>query len=256
MIATPLAKILSPEPTDLPAPSGPQSMLDLMSDGFYMLLLIKRGHLPSDKEGFKTAVLKFVRLTERRAAQHGIAAEDIDAAIYAFCASVDEVILSSPPSPVRDQWQLKPLQLYLYGDQLAGDRFFAKLEELRAFGTRKLGVIEVYYLCLLLGFHGKYRIQGEEKLGFLVARLGEEITYLKDRRTSFAPHWAPPDRVSHRLRRYVPLWVPALVLGVIGLTSYSGFRLSLDNQTQSQLAGYHQLIQMPARTAHLKITLP
>lgn len=232
------------------------SLVGLMADGFYMLLLVRRGQMPKERDKFWGAILKFLTDMERKATEGGISAEDIYASKYAFCAAVDEVILSSPDGPVRDQWQLRPLQLFLYGDQLAGDRFFSRLEELRGQGIVRLPSLEVYYLCLLLGFQGKFRIEGAEKLGYLTARLGDELIYLKGKRTSFAPHWAAPDSANYPLRRYVPLWLPALVLGAIGLASYSGLRVSLANQTEQQLAGYHELIKMPSRTAHLTITLP
>jgi type VI secretion system protein ImpK len=240
-----------------PAPvQNRRSLISLMTNGFYMLLLVQQGQMPSERETFWTAIQSFLTEMAKNALDENISAEDIEAAKYAFCAAVDEVILSSPPGPVRDQWQLNPLQLHFSGNQLAGDGFFIQLETLRSQGINRLPSLEVYYLCLLLGFQGKFRIEGIEALGFLTARLGDELIYLKGKRTSFAPHWAAPDRVSHPLRRYVPLWLPALVLSVIGLVSYTGLRLSLASETEQQMAGYHNVIQMPSRTAHLTITLP
>lgn len=244
--------------TGLPASLNPNrnSLAGLMAEGFYMMLLVQQGQMPQERERFWQAILKFLTGLERKAKEAGISAVDIDAGKYAFCAAVDEIILSSPAGPVRDQWELRPLQLFLYGDQLAGDRFFTRLEELRLQGAIRLPSLEVYYLCLLLGFQGKFRLEGSEKLEYLAARLGDELTYLKGKRTSFAPHWAAPDTINHPLRRYVPIWLPALMLGVVGLASYTGLSMSLDSQTEQQLIGYRELIKLPARTAHITITLP
>jgi type VI secretion system protein ImpK len=233
-----------------------RSLGSLMTDGFYMLLLVQRGQMPLESDEFCGAIKNFLIEVEKKASEEGISKEDFDAAKYAFCATVDEVILSSPPGLVRDQWGLWPLQMSFFGNQLAGDLFFVQLEKLRNQGIKRLPSLEVYYLCLLLGFQGKYQIGSSEELGFITARLGEELIFLKSKRTGFSPHWAPPDRVSHPLRRYVPMWLPALVLSVIGLVSYSGLRLSLASETEQQMAGYHEVIQMPSRTAHLIITLP
>ncbi|MDN5781777.1 MAG: DotU family type IV/VI secretion system protein, partial [Luteimonas sp.] len=169
-----------------------RSLLDLMSDGFYLLLLLKRGQLPGSVDGFVQAVQRFLDGVERGAIKLGIASEDVYTAKYAFCAAVDEVVLSQPSS-IRDAWELQPLQLRLFGDHLAGENFFSRLEELRAQGAPRLPSLEVYHYCLLLGFEGKYRLEGPEKLGYLTARLGDEIVYLKGKRTGFAPHWPPPD---------------------------------------------------------------
>jgi len=233
----------------------PRTLLDLMSDGFYLLLLLKRGQMPGNVDSFVQSVQRFLDGVERGAMKLGIAAEDVYAAKYAFCAAVDEVVLSQP-SQIRDAWELQPLQLRLFGDHLAGEHFFDRLEELRAQGATRLQSLEVFHYCLLLGFEGKYRLEGPEKLGYLTARLGDEIVYLKGKRTGFAPHWPPPDNVAHTLRRVVPLWLPAVVVAVIGLLGYFGMRTWLGHQTEQQLAAYQNVVQMPERTAHITITLP
>lgn len=242
-----------------PATTGggatPRSLLDLMADGFYLLMLLKRGRLPETETSFVDAVQRFLDGVERGAGKLGIAAEDVYAAKYAFCAAVDEAMLTQP-SALREEWERNPLQLRLFGEHLAGEHFFDRLEELRAQGAPRLPSLEVYHYCLLLGFEGKYRLEGPEKLGYLIARLGDEIVYLKGKRTGFAPHWAPPDRVSHALRRVTPLWAPAAVFAVVGLLGYFGLSALLAGDTEQRLAGYDQVVQLPARTAHLTITLP
>jgi type VI secretion system protein ImpK len=234
----------------------PRSLLDLMSDGFYMLLLVKRGQMPTEEQPFADAVRQFLASMERTAVRLGVPSEDIYASKYAYCAAVDEAILSSPGCTFRDSWERNPLQLSLFGDHLAGENFFTRLEQLRAQGAPRLQSLEVCYFCLLLGFEGKYRLEGTEKLGYLTARLGDEIVYLKGHRAGFAPHWAPPDRVTHALRRSVPLWAPTAVLGVVGIGGYVLLRTMLGGEVTHRLADYHDLVQMPARTASLTITLP
>ncbi|QCO67886.1 DotU family type IV/VI secretion system protein [Luteimonas yindakuii] len=241
--------------TSTTASATPRSLLDLMSDGFYLLVLIKRGQLPQDTEAFVQSIQRFLAQVERGAARLGIASEDVYAAKYAFCAAVDEAVLSQP-STLRDSWELNPLQLRLFGEHLAGEHFFDRLDELRAQGAVRLPSLEVYHYCLLLGFEGKYRLEGPEKLGYLTARLGDEIVYLKGKRTGFAPHWPPPDNVRHALRRVVPLWAPAVVVACFGLIGWFGLRAWNGQQTEQRLAAYNQVVQMPERTAHITITLP
>ncbi|MHC1656954.1 type IVB secretion system protein IcmH/DotU [Stenotrophomonas riyadhensis] len=238
-----------------PQAANPQSLQDLMADGFYLLLLLKRGQLPHDAESFVQTVQKFLDGVERNAMRMGVASEDVYAAKYAFCAAVDEAILSQP-SPLHETWERNPLQLRLFGEHLAGEHFFDRLEELRRQGAARLPSLEVYHYCLLMGFEGKYRLEGTEKLGYLTARLGDEIVYLKGKRHSFAPHALPPDNVRHSLRRVVPLWLPAVVVGCFGIVAFFGMRTYLGHETGQQLAAYNDVVQMPERTAHITITLP
>lgn len=240
------------------APNSSQaarSLLDLIADGFYLLMLVKRGQMPLNAASFFEAIQRFLETVERGASKLGISAEDVYAAKYAFCAAVDEAVLSQP-STMRDDWEVHPLQLRLFGEHLAGEHFFDRLDQLRAQGAARLASLEVYHYCLLLGFEGKYRLEGPEKLGYLTARLGDEIVFLKGKRAAFAPHWAPPDRVAHTLRNVMPLWAPAAVLAVVGLGGFFGLNLMLKKNTAKQLASYNNVVQLPARTAHLTITLP
>lgn len=237
------------------ARSAHRTLADLMSDGFYMLLLLKRGQLPNDLQAFTATVKAFLENVERNAIRLGLGSENIYAAKYAFCAAIDEAILTQP-SPLRVEWERHPLQLSLFGDHIAGENFFVRLEELRARGAPRLQALEVYYYMLLLGFEGKYRIEGTEKLGFLTARLGDEIAYLKGQKTSFAPHWEPPDRVTHALRRHLPFWTPAAALAVAAVVGYFVIADALKHDTQEQLLAYQDIVQLPPRTAHLVITLP
>ena len=234
---------------------APRSLLDLMSDGFYLLMLVKRGQLPNDSERFFESVRQFLEKVERGAAKLEIPSVDVHAGKYAFCAAIDEAILSQPSSLHAD-WERSPLQLRLFGEHLAGEHFFDRLEELRSQGAARLASLEVYHYCLLLGFEGKYRLEGTEKLGYLTARLGDEITYIKGKRTGFAPHWLPPDRVVHALRQVIPLWAPAAVLAGVGLLGYFGLNAWLGRETDRQLAAHQDIVQLPQETARITITLP
>lgn len=111
-------------------------------------------------------------------------------------------------------------------------------------------------MCLLVGFQGKYLLEGTEKLGYLTARLGDEIAHLKGKRPTFAPNWDAPDRISHKLRSEVPLWVIGSVIALASLLAFIGIRWNLNRQTNADLAKYSQVISLPAQTARVTITLP
>lgn len=235
------------------------SLLDLMVDGFYMLFLLKNRYAPTGADELRARVKEFLAGMERGARKlpgGEVPAEDVYLAKYAYCALVDETVLGSQ-SAVRDAWARKPLQLELFGEQLAGENFFVRLDELRREGARRVQVLEVFHMCLLLGFQGRYMIEdGTEKLGLLCDRLGDEIANLKGRRSGFAPHWQAPDAVMNRLRGEVPLWVVASLFALAGLGAFFGLRWALEHETRQDLAAYSQIVRLPAPTAHITITLP
>lgn len=237
------------------APVDAKTLLDLMYEGFYMLFLLRNRYSPADAENFRARLRDFLQSVERGGRRLEIPAEDLYLAKYAFCALVDERVLMSQET-IRPTWERNPMQLEMFGEQLAGQHFFDKLDEIRQHGAAKLQVLEVFHMCLLMGFQGKYLIEGSEKLGYLTARLGNEIAQLKGRRAEFAPRWQAPDRISHKLRTEVPLWIVGALFALAGLLAFIGLRAVLDRQTEADLSPYVQVIKMPTQTAHVTITLP
>ncbi|MGE5451682.1 MAG: type IVB secretion system protein IcmH/DotU [Acidobacteriota bacterium] len=236
-------------------PAGEPCLLDLMYDGFYLLFLLKGKHPPADAEVFRDRIKQFLGNFERQASKLNASADAIYACKYAFCATVDEAILMSQ-FRAKESWQRLPLQVQYFGEQLAGEQFFAKLEELRRQGASQSQVLEVFHMCLLLGFQGKYLMEGTEKLNYLTARLGDEIAHLKGRRAAFAPHWQAPDRVTHQLKNEVPLWVVASVLGALSLLSFLGLRMQLSLHTDRALSEPQHIVQLAPQVARVTITLP
>ena len=237
------------------APAEAHGLLDLMYDGFYLLWLLKGKHAPQDAEAFRERIKQFLTAFERGATRMNASAEDVYACKYAFCATVDEAVLMSG-FKVKEAWQRLPLQVQFFGEQLAGEQFFEKLEELRRQGAPRVQAMEVFHMCLLLGFQGKYLIEGSEKLGYLTARLGDEIARIKGQGAGFAPHWAAPDRIQHQLKNEVPLWVVASVFGLMALLAYTGLRWQLGQHTSESLGQAHHIVQLAPQVAHITITLP
>lgn len=138
---------------------------------------------------FVKKILNLLNQFEQQAKKLQFSADDIHDAKYAFCALIDETIVTQQdPSyfNLQNAWLISPLQLSLFGSQLAGYRFFEILEQLRSRGKERLAALEVFHYCLLLGFQGKYRIESTESLNHLVSRVGDEIDYLKGKSCFFA----------------------------------------------------------------------
>ncbi|MBN1932238.1 MAG: DotU family type IV/VI secretion system protein [Desulfobacterales bacterium] len=89
-----------------------------------------------------------------------LSAEDYDLARFAIFAWIDEAILNSGWNE-KDKWQREQLQRIYYRTADAGEIFF---ERLNAVGPHQRDVREVYYLCLAMGFMGRYCREGDEYL--------------------------------------------------------------------------------------------
>ena len=204
---------------------------------------------------FMRKVTAFLADFDREARKLQIAGEDIEAAKYAFSATFDEAILSSS-FQIRGAWGCQPLQLDVSPGQLAGNQFFDRLEALRSTGGARLQALQVFHMCLLLGFRGRHMFDSSDKLSYITARLGDEIAHIKGKSQGFAPRAERPDQIVNKLRNEVPLWALSSVFAVLALTAYIGLETSLRHSTQDSLAPYADLIKLAPPPANVTITLP
>jgi type VI secretion system protein ImpK len=233
----------------------PNTLVEMLHDGIYLLFLLKHKFEPLSLTAFTEKIDTFLAQFERNAKKINTTPEDISLAKYAFCAFIDESVLASNFA-IRPDWEMKPLQLRYFGEHLAGENFFQKLETLRNQGASHLQVLEVFHYCLLLGFEGKYRLEDKDKLGYLVSRLGEEIDHHRGKPTAFAPHWRIPDEIKNIVRHEIPTWAWLLAFIAAGLLVYSLFDWLLGRNLNQTLAPFVDMIKPLPRNANVIITLP
>ena len=142
--------------------------------------------------------------------------EDVGAARYALAAFVDEMVLNSGWEG-REQWADEPLQLLFCDTSLAGAGFFDRLDEIRARDGTNPEVLEVFYLCLALGFRGKYGVEGAERLQALVKVLRDELERaLPDGPAEISPQWKVAEEAEPEADR-LPRWLVYASLAVIAV---------------------------------------
>lgn len=157
-------------------------------------------------------VMAQIRRFEQRARQGGAPVEAVTAARYVLCALLDEAVLNAPWGE-RSGWSQKTLLVVFHSESYGGAKFFQILERLCADVRRHLDLIELMYLCLALGFVGRYQIEagGLARLGEIQDDLYRCIRAERGAAPdSLAPRWrGVEDR--RRLGRFLPLWAAALL---------------------------------------------
>ncbi|NHB59154.1 type IVB secretion system protein IcmH/DotU [Acinetobacter shaoyimingii] len=239
--------------------SQASTLVDLLHDGFYIVFLIRNQYVPENVDQFREKILDQLNRFEQQAKKLQFSADDIHDAKYAYCALLDETIVTQQdPSyfHLQNSWLISPLQLSLFGSQLAGYRFFDTLEHIRSRGKERLAALEVFHYCLLLGFQGKYRLESVESLNHLVARVGDEIDFLKGKKTAFSPFAALPDQIKNIIHRELPFTWILLFLLLFAVLAFSGLRYMLSQQDKAALSKYQNVISAPAEQAHITIHLP
>jgi type VI secretion system protein ImpK len=234
-------------------------LIDLLYDGFFIVLLLKQAYIPPNPENFKQSILNLLQHFERQAQDLAFKEEDIKQAKYAYCSLLDEIIITQQAiefHPLQHIWLIHPLPLNLFGSQLAGDHFFEILEQLRSKAQNNLANLELFHYCLLLGFQGKYRLHSSHSLDHLITSVGDQIQYLKNHQHAFSPFAPRPDHIQHPLPRHLPVQLLFICLIIFIMTIFIGLFFLLYKNQQDVLAPYQNIIQPLLEQAHLSIQLP
>jgi type VI secretion system protein ImpK len=214
------------------------TLKDLVQDFISMALIVRKGRQVTSVSAFEASVDTFFKALERDARGANYSVEQVKDTQYALCAFLDESVLRSGDNELRRHFELQPLQFRYFGVHLAGEGFFEKIDTLRGDVKQNLDVLEVYHLCLALGFEGKFSLGQKDQLRYLANTLGQDIARFRKTPKALSPDWALPDQVSQMLRHEVPLW---LYLALIALVCASVY-LTLDWLLAKDLAALSEQI--------------
>ncbi|MGH6878205.1 MAG: DotU family type IV/VI secretion system protein [Rhizomicrobium sp.] len=178
---------------------------------------------------FRAQIRNSLGTAEQEALRRGYTQEDVRVATFAVVAFLDESILNSR-APVFADWARKPLQEEVFGVHVAGEIFFNNLDRLlgRQDSEALADLLEVYQLCLLLGFRGRYGASASAEIRSYIEKIGEKIRRV---RKPVTPPWqiAPEVVLAHRDR-----WIPALrwlAIGcaIVAIILFVAFKFSLSS---------------------------
>lgn len=188
-----------------------------------------------DITGLKRQCMDLIREYQQALRAQNILPDTVDTASYCVCALLDELVLNSDWGQ-SGQWAASSLLSEFHSQTWAGTHFFELVESSRRSATTPL--LTLQYLCLSLGFKGKYRVEerGQEQLDILRDSLYHQICAQTGRySTPFDRSWQSRVVPGNSLAHGVPLWVGAAVCGVVLLLTYLGFAHNVDQLAQPVL---------------------
>jgi type VI secretion system protein ImpK len=173
-----------------------------------------------DPGELRERAIQQIRAFEQSARDANVPMDQLRPAHYALCASLDDVVLNTPWGSAGG-WAARSLVSSFHQEVRSGERFFDLLGQLRQNPGTFLPVLELMYLCLSLGFQGRYRLspRGPGELDKLREDLYAII--MRQRQAAdpaLAPHWQGVQAPYKPARAIVPTWVMAAgALTVVGL---------------------------------------
>ncbi len=174
-----------------------------------------------------------IRTFESKSQQRGISSAQTRTASYFLCALIDETVLNTPWGGESD-WGHNSLLIQFHKEAWGGEKFFHIVSHLTQQPTRNIALIELAYLCLSLGFEGKYRLEanGLRQTEQLRQELFLIIQRSKDRgEQSLSIQWQGLRNLRNPIVQHLPVWVFALIIGSLLMLIYLGFAYAVNHRS-------------------------
>jgi type VI secretion system protein ImpK len=193
----------------------PESLALIFQEVFTAIERFRAGRQAiSDAASFRQASHEALRMAANQALTVGYNGEDAKLASFALVAFLDESVLASQ-NPVFADWPRQTLQEELFGTHIAGETFFTHLQQLlkRQDSPDLADVLEVHFLCMVLGFGGRYSAGHRSELQQIMSVTADKIRRIRGRLGPLSPAGLPP---AETVQVKVDPWVRRLAIAAIG----------------------------------------
>ena len=183
---------------------------------FDLILRVKAGIVVPSNE-LRPKIAGMLEDFEKRAERYRFNHKIVQVSKFALAAFVDETVLTNN-FPLKNEWEKNPLQLEYFGEQLAGNKFFDKLEAMLNQMEQTADAVEIYYFCMLLGFKGRYAVYDQEKLLATMQTTANALVKVgKIKPVELSPHWLANDQPPPPEKRGLPTWAKLGAAAGVGL---------------------------------------
>jgi type VI secretion system protein ImpK len=196
-----------------------------------------------DVDGLHHRVVNGIRQFEATAATSGASPQTVQAARYALCATIDDLILNTPWG-ARGGWAQRSMVGIFYNEREGGERFYEMVSHLMRQPANHIDVLELAYACLALGFRGKLRVaqRGATEHARVLDALNRSIREVRGAiERELSPHWRGAGEAFRPLRFVVPVWVVGALAAVLLVPIFLVFNILINGRsdaTFAELAGF------------------
>lgn len=191
----------------------------------------------NDAQAFRTQMQNALRAAEKDGVTKLYPPEDVRLATFAIVAFLDESILNSSNAAFAD-WPRMPLQEEMFGHHRAGEVFFENIDKLltRSDSHGVADLLEVYSLCILLGYRGKYGLSEQDSVRPVLDAITEKIRRVRGPLPGLSPGWAIPQgaiktaEADSWIRRFA---IAALATAFAAVLLFLVFRVFLSSGASS-----------------------
>lgn len=212
-----------------------------------------------DPDGLRDGLTRQVRDFETCARAKGLVDAVVLPARYVLCSLIDESVLDTPWGS-HSVWSNRGLLISFHNEAWGGEKFFTALDRLLAYPAGNLHLLELMYLCLALGFEGRYRVRegGQGQLERVREHLYQTIRAQRgEPEPELSPHWQGVTQKRDPLIHQMPLWVFASIAALILLALFAYFTFALNRDSDPVYLSLGNLDKgLPTLTDRLETRIP
>ena len=180
-----------------------------------------------DANGLRARLREQIDGFERSARASGQPEDRVFVARYALCALLDD---SAGATPWGRDWPTDGLLAELHGEASGAEKFFALLEQMSTDPAGYFELLEFFYVCLALGFEGKYREGegGRQALAQTRARLYDLLSQHRPQApVELSGRWRGALVPARRPPGALALWAAGSACALLAAAVYLGYSISL-----------------------------
>lgn len=195
-------------------------------------------------ESLYQQVVDEVAAIDRELIEQGYERPTVVAYRYVLCAFIDEAVLGTDWG-AHSVWSQHSLLSRFHNETWGGEKVFAILARMEQEPARYKDMLGFIYLCLCLGFEGRYKVMenGRDEYEQILRGLQEQLQLLKAEpdQAPLADAQANVTPARNRLRSGLPLWGIAglFVAAMAGI--YSLYNIALEERIRDVLSVLEQL---------------
>ncbi|RAU46254.1 MULTISPECIES: DotU family type VI secretion system protein [unclassified Pseudomonas] len=195
----------------------------------------------------RAQLLGELREFESRAEAAGVVRNEVLLARYALCTALDEAVLSTPWGS-SSEWGKQSLLITEHNEAWGGEKVFQLLEHCLQSPRERLYLLELLYLCMCLGFEGRYRVmnEGRSQLEALRERTSAAIRSARgEYEHALSAHWCGVNVMHPRVLQFVAPWVGLAVGVALLLVLLLALRMKLAFEAEPVFKTIHALSEIP-----------
>lgn len=218
---------------------------------------LRGGGAPANVDALRTRLLDMVREFDANAERAQVPEDQRHLARYALCTMVDESVQRTSWSG-NANWARQSLLIHNFRENWGGEKFFQILDKLVENPTKFAWLLQLFYVCLSLGFMGRYLLQegnGRQAVADIRERLYNLIRQGQPEvERALSPRWQGVAVAARQFKGFTLMWLTVAVMALLCLLLYTAYAFKLAGYREE--LGLSQLSLKPNPPSQLALAPP